>query len=171
MHCSLLFYGLKMLLRWIVSRVNKKKQGGGSEDYNLKKQTKTNKKPEQQNAQTKLSKLNKNNPKLLPSWKEMLYSRCLSYTSLWTADVHLIPQCSAFSGPGKNWAANVVCTVQAFPPELSQTSCFVLCPQKGSAVCSTVLPSTVPCFQSCATPTCASVQKVRNDYTGWSKRR
>lgn len=38
-------------------------------------------------------------------------------------------------------------------------------------MCSTALPSTVPCSQSSATPASASAQKVRNDCISWSERR
>lgn len=101
----------------------------------------------------------------------MMYSRCLSCRSLGAADVCLTPQCSAFSARGKSWAANIVCTAlyRLFHLSSPITSCFVPCPQTGGAVCSTVPPSTVLCSQSCAMPTSASVQKVRNDCTSWSK--
>lgn len=158
-----------MLLEWFPEGTKKKKKrrGGGCGEGRVQlKKTNQNK----WKTATTTTCLNENNPKLLPSRKATLYSRCLWYRSLWAADGHLISQRSAFSGARKSWAANVVCALQVFPPEPSQTSCFAPCPQAENAACSTVPPSTVPCSQSCATPTSASVQKVRIDHTGWSQK-
>lgn len=80
------------------------KQKKKREEYNFKKpppkqkkNKKTTKKPNKKHfpppQKTNKQTHQKQQPRLLPNWKARwsLYSRCLGYRSLWTADVYLTP--------------------------------------------------------------------------------